>query len=40
MDFSYELTVVPVSDGSYLSFSDPDGNGWPVQEVKRRAPGR
>jgi catechol 2,3-dioxygenase-like lactoylglutathione lyase family enzyme len=26
--------------GSYLSFSDPDGNGWLVQEVKRRAAGR
>lgn len=26
--------------GTYLSFSDPDGNGWLVQEVKHRAPGR
>ncbi|MFC0623601.1 VOC family protein [Kribbella deserti] len=26
--------------GSYLSFSDPDGNGWTVQEVVTRAPGR
>jgi len=26
--------------GTYLSFSDPDGNGWLVQEVGRRAPGR
>ena len=26
--------------GSYASFSDPDGNGWLVQEVKTRAPGR
>ena len=26
--------------GTYLSFSDPDGNGWLIQEVKRRAPGR
>jgi catechol 2,3-dioxygenase-like lactoylglutathione lyase family enzyme len=25
---------------SYVSFSDPDGNGWLVQEVKKRAPGR
>jgi catechol 2,3-dioxygenase-like lactoylglutathione lyase family enzyme len=25
--------------GSYLSFSDPDGNGWVVQEVGRSAPG-
>ena len=26
--------------GSFLSFSDPDGNGWIVQEVVTRAPGR
>jgi catechol 2,3-dioxygenase-like lactoylglutathione lyase family enzyme len=26
--------------GSFMSFSDPDGNGWFVQEVKVRAPGR
>jgi predicted enzyme related to lactoylglutathione lyase len=26
--------------GTYLSFSDPDGNGWLVQEVGQRAPGR
>jgi catechol 2,3-dioxygenase-like lactoylglutathione lyase family enzyme len=26
--------------GSFLSFSDPDGNEWFVQEVKQRAPGR
>jgi catechol 2,3-dioxygenase-like lactoylglutathione lyase family enzyme len=25
---------------SYASFSDPDGNGWILQEVKTRAPGR
>jgi catechol 2,3-dioxygenase-like lactoylglutathione lyase family enzyme len=24
--------------GSFLSFSDPDGNSWVVQEVKRSAP--
>ena len=28
------------SYGSFLSFSDPDGNGWIVQEVVTRAPGR
>jgi catechol 2,3-dioxygenase-like lactoylglutathione lyase family enzyme len=28
------------SYASWLSFSDPDGNGWLVQEVKRRLPGR
>jgi catechol 2,3-dioxygenase-like lactoylglutathione lyase family enzyme len=26
--------------GTYLSFSDPDGNKWLVQEVRQRAPGR
>ena len=26
--------------GSFASFSDPDGNGWLVQEIKVRAPGR
>ncbi len=26
--------------GSFVSFSDPDGNCWFVQEVKVRAPGR
>lgn len=25
---------------SFASFSDPDGNGWVLQEVKQRAPGR
>ncbi len=25
---------------SYASFSDPEGNGWVLQEVKTRAPGR
>ncbi|HUO37341.1 MAG TPA: VOC family protein [Mycobacterium sp.] len=28
------------SYGSFASFSDPDGNGWLLQEVKTRAPGR
>jgi len=28
------------SYGSYLSFSDPDGNGWVIQEVTSRFPGR
>ena len=28
------------SYGSYASFSDPDGNGWVLQEVTDRAPGR
>jgi catechol 2,3-dioxygenase-like lactoylglutathione lyase family enzyme len=26
--------------GSYASFSDPDGNGWVLQEIKTRKPGR
>ena len=25
---------------SFASFSDPDGNGFLIQEVKERAPGR
>jgi catechol 2,3-dioxygenase-like lactoylglutathione lyase family enzyme len=28
------------SYGSFISFSDPDGNGWFVQEVTTRLPGR
>ena len=28
------------SYASFVSFSDPDGNGWLIQEVKVRAPGR
>ncbi|HEY6560533.1 MAG TPA: VOC family protein [Polyangiaceae bacterium] len=28
------------SYSSWVSFSDPDGNGWMVQEVKTRRPGR
>jgi catechol 2,3-dioxygenase-like lactoylglutathione lyase family enzyme len=26
--------------GSYVSFEDPDGNGWLIQEVRNPAPGR
>jgi catechol 2,3-dioxygenase-like lactoylglutathione lyase family enzyme len=26
--------------GSFASFSDPDGNGWVLQEIVNRAPGR
>jgi catechol 2,3-dioxygenase-like lactoylglutathione lyase family enzyme len=26
--------------GTFASFSDPDGNGWLLQEVRERAPGR
>ncbi|GIF97074.1 VOC family protein [Catellatospora citrea] len=28
------------SYGSYLTFRDPDGNGWVLQEVSQRLPGR
>jgi catechol 2,3-dioxygenase-like lactoylglutathione lyase family enzyme len=28
------------SYGSYFTFCDPDGNGWVVQEIKERFPGR
>lgn len=28
------------SYGSFASFSDPDGNGWLLQEIIERAPGR
>jgi catechol 2,3-dioxygenase-like lactoylglutathione lyase family enzyme len=28
------------SYSSYVAFQDPDGNGWVVQEVTQRAPGR
>ncbi|TQM26407.1 VOC family protein [Nocardia bhagyanarayanae] len=28
------------SYGSFAAFADPDGNGWFLQEVTRRAPGR
>jgi catechol 2,3-dioxygenase-like lactoylglutathione lyase family enzyme len=26
--------------GSFVSFTDPDGNGWLMQEIKTRLPGR
>lgn len=29
-----------LSYGSYATFSDPDGNGWLLQEVRVRLPGR
>ena len=28
------------SYGSFASFSDPDGNGWLIQEITTRLPGR
>ena len=30
----------PRRHGSFASFSGPDGNGWLLQEVQARAPGR
>jgi hypothetical protein len=36
-----EVLTIPVSDdSSWISFSDPDGNGWLLQEVTTRLPGR
>ncbi|MEZ7155347.1 VOC family protein [Streptomyces sp. MAD19A] len=29
-----------MSYGSFATFSDPDGNGWVLQEVQQRLPGR
>jgi len=34
------LDPVRADYNSFISFSDPDGNGWLIQEVKKRAPGR
>ena len=30
----------PGDYGSFVSFSDPDGNGWLLQEIRKRLPGR
>jgi hypothetical protein len=46
VDMKLEVVVLPVADvdrqsyGSFVSFSDPDGNQWFVQEVTTRLPGR
>ncbi|HEY6478657.1 MAG TPA: VOC family protein [Streptosporangiaceae bacterium] len=41
---AFERVAGPAPDhgsyGSYASFSDPDGNGWILQEVTARLPGR
>jgi catechol 2,3-dioxygenase-like lactoylglutathione lyase family enzyme len=34
------LPATRASYGSYVTFSDPDGNGWVLEEVKKRTPGR
>jgi len=41
-DFYEALGPAPdhKSYGSFASFSDPDGNGWLLQEVTTRLPGR
>jgi len=46
MEYRLEIVVLPVSDvdkardGSFVSFEDPDSNGWLVQEITTRLPGR
>src|SRR5437868_10356718 len=48
MDFRLEVVVIPVSDvdrtkefyQGLVSFADPDGNSWFVQEITTRLPGR
>jgi hypothetical protein len=48
IDMKLEVVTLPVSDvdrakrfyQTYASFSDPDGNGWLLQEIKTRLPGR
>jgi len=43
-DGTRERVPVPAPDhqsyGSFASFSDPDGNGWMLQEITTRLPGR
>lgn len=34
------LDPARASYNSYVSFSDPDGNGWLIQEITQRLPGR
>lgn len=39
MDFKLELVAIPVTEvenfawGSFVFFSDPEGNGWAVQSI-------
>jgi len=37
MDFKLELISIPVSDVDRVFFSDPDGNGWAVQQLPERS---
>jgi hypothetical protein len=39
MNLKLEAIVIPVSD-VLRTFTDPDGNGWLIQEIKKQAPGR
>ena len=40
-DYTVDDLRDPLMDyASFASFSDPDGNGWLLQDVKKRAPGR
>jgi predicted enzyme related to lactoylglutathione lyase len=32
--------ALPGDYGSFASFSDPDGNGWALQQIRTRLPGR
>jgi hypothetical protein len=42
MDWKIELVAIPVSDvdiqpwGSFVTFSDPDGNSWTLQQLPPR----
>jgi hypothetical protein len=36
----YEHPADHASYGSFATFRDPDGNGWLLQEITRRLPGR
>jgi hypothetical protein len=47
VEYGLEVVVLPAgplpghkSYGSFVSFEDPDGNGWLVQEITTRLPGR
>ena len=38
MDWTLEVVVLDDRDGStFFGFSDPDGNGWAVQQIRARA---
>ena len=45
IEMALEVVTVPVADidralDFYASFKDPDGNGWVLQEITTRIPGR